>query len=476
MVIFAVHLNQLSFEIPAYLGEDLAQALDGVSIEDPTTIFGHEDQMHVHLENTVSSVANVLGIWHRPKYNREVRQLQAFRYELRPNGEQARNLRRFAGSRRFVYNRALALQKARYERGEKKLGYAALCKELTAWRNSEETPWLSDAPVHPLQQSLRDLERAYTNFFEGRAEFPRFKKKGLGESFRYPDPLQFRLEQDMDRIFLPKLGWVRYRNSRGVVGEPKNVTIRLSAGRWFISIQTEREIEQPVHPSISEVGIDVGIANFVTLTEGDPVPPANAMAKHRARLAHYQRVMARRQKFGKNWNKAKAKVLNVQRKIADTRRDFLHKTSTTISKNHAVVYIEDLQVKNMSASAAGTVEKPGRSVKAKSGLNRSILDQGWGEFRRQLGYKLEWRGGELVPVPPHYTSQTCPNCGHVSADNRKTQAVFRCVRCCYGNHADLVGAINILRAGQARRACQASGAVMPPATGTRRGEALCAAR
>jgi putative transposase len=405
-----------------------------------------------------------------------VRQLQAFRYELRPNGEQARNLRRFAGSRRFVYNRALALQKARHERGEKKLGYAALCKELTAWRNSEETPWLSDAPVHPLQQSLRDLERAYTNFFEGRAEFPRFKKKGLGESFRYPDPLQFRLEQDMDRIFLPKLGWVRYRNSRGVVGEPKNVTIRLSAGRWFISIQTEREIEQPVHPSISEVGIDVGIANFVTLTEGDPVPPANAMAKHRARLAHYQRVMARRQKFGKNWNKAKAKVLNVQRKIADTRRDFLHKTSTTISKNHAVVYIEDLQVKNMSASAAGTVEKPGRSVKAKSGLNRSILDQGWGEFRRQLGYKLEWRGGELVPVPPHYTSQTCPNCGHVSADNRKTQAVFRCVRCCYGNHADLVGAINILRAGQARRACQASGAVMPPATGTRRGEALCAAR
>ena len=405
-----------------------------------------------------------------------MRQLQAFRYELRPNGEQERNLRRFAGSRRFVYNRALALQKERYERGEKRLGYAALCKELTTWRNSEETSWLGDTPVHPLQQSLRDLERAYTNFFQGRADFPRFKKKGIGEGFRYPDPLQFRLEQGNDRIFLPKLGWMRYRNSRGVVGQPKNVTISLSSGRWFLSIQTEREIEKPVHPSLSEVGIDVGIANFATLSNGEMVAPVHALAKHRARLARYQRVMARRQKFGKNWNKTKAKIQRVQRKIADTRRDFLHKASTTISQNHAVVYVEDLHVKNMSASAAGTVEKPGRNVKAKAGLNRSILDQGWAEFRRQLGYKLEWRGGELVAVPAAYTSQTCPNCGHVSAENRKTQEVFRCLRCCYGNHADLVGAINILRAGQARRACPASGAVMPPATGTRRGEALCAAR
>lgn len=402
--------------------------------------------------------------------------LQAFRYELRPNGGQERDLRRFAGSRRFVFNKALALQKERRERGEKKLGYAALCKELTAWRNGEETPWLKDAPVHPLQQSLKDLERAYANFFEGRGEFPRFKKKGRNESFRYPDSLQFRLEQDNNRILLPKLGWVRYRNSRSVEGEPKNVTVSLSAGRWFISVQTEREAATPVHPSTSEVGIDVGIVNFATLSDGGTVPPVNAMSKHSARLAHYQRIMARRRKFGKNWIKAKARVQRVQRKIADTRRDFLHKTSTTISQNHAVVYVEDLHVKNMSASAAGTIEKPGRNVKAKTGLNRAILDQGWGEFRRQLAYKLNWRGGELIAVPPQYTSQTCPNCGHVCAENRKTQGIFRCVRCCYGNHADIVGAINILRAGQARRACQASGAVMPPATGTRRGEALCAAR
>lgn len=219
----------------------------------------------------------------------------------------------------------------------------------------------------------------------------------------------------------------------------------------------------------------MGIANFATLSDGQTIAPVSALERHRKRLARYQRIMARRQKFSKNWNKAKSKVQKVQRVIADTRKDFLHKTSTAISQNHAVVYVEDLQVKNMSASAAGTIEKPGRNVAAKSGLNRAILDQGWGEFRRQLQYKLEWLGGELIPVPPQYTSQTCPNCGHACAENRKTQAVFRCVRCDYGNHADMVGAINILRAGQARRACQASGAVMPPATGTRRREALCVA-
>ena len=326
------------------------------------------------------------------------------------------------------------------------------------------------------RQALKDLDRAYTNFFAGRAAFPRFKKKGCNESFRYPDPLQFRVEQNNSRIFLPKLGWVRYRNSRELQGTPRNVTVSLSAGRWFISIQTEQEIDIPAHPTTSEAGIDVGIASFATLSDGQTIPPVNALEKHRVKLARYQRQMARKVKFSNNWKKAKTKVQKVQRKIADTRRDFLHKVSTAISQNHVVVYVEDLQVKNMSASAAGTVEQPGRNVRAKSGLNRAILDQGWGEFRRQLAYKLEWRGGTLIAVPPQYTSQSCPNCGHACPENRRTQAVFRCVRCCYGNHADMVGAINVLRAGQARKAFQASGAVIPPAKGTRRGEALCAAR
>jgi putative transposase len=160
-----------------------------------------------------------------------MQRLQAFKYELMPTGEQQRIMRRCAGSCRFVFNRALALQKERYERGEKKLGYAGLCKELTGWRNGSETPWLADAPVHPLQQALKDLERAYANFFAKRTDFPRFKKKGQSNSFRYPDPKQIKLEQGNGRIFLPKLGWLRYRDSREVLGEVRNVTVSQSGGR-----------------------------------------------------------------------------------------------------------------------------------------------------------------------------------------------------------------------------------------------------
>lgn len=133
-----------------------------------------------------------------------MQRLQAFKYELRPNGQQQRQMRRFAGSCRFVFNKALALQKERYEQGQKKLGYAGLCKLLTEWRGSGETHWLKDAPVHPLQQTLKDLERAYANFFAQRAAFPRFKKKGQHDSLRYPDPKQFKLDEGNGRIFLPK--------------------------------------------------------------------------------------------------------------------------------------------------------------------------------------------------------------------------------------------------------------------------------
>ncbi|MBW4049590.1 MAG: transposase, partial [Proteobacteria bacterium] len=165
------------------------------------------------------------------------------------------------------------------------------------------------------------------------------------------------------------------------------------------------------------------------------------------RLARYQRAMSRKVKFSKNWRKAKAKVAKLHQRIGNTRRDVLHKATTTISQNHAMVVVEDLQVRNMMRSAAGTVERPGRNVRAKSGLNKSILDQGWAEFRRQLDDKLQWNGGWLVPVPPHNTSRTCPECGHIAADNRRTQTRFKCVACGYASHADLVGAMNILARG-----------------------------
>ena len=385
----------------------------------------------------------------------------------------------------------IGLAKERYEQGKKKLGYAGLCKLLTEWRHSAETAWLADAPVHPLQQTLKDLERAYANFFARRADFPRFKKKGQSDSFRYPDPKQIKLDQANSRIFLPKLGWLRYRNSREVLGAVKNVTVSQSCGKWFVSIQTEREIEQPI-PQGGAVGIDLGIARFATLSDGAFYAPLNSFKRHETALCKAQQAMSRKTKFSSNWKKAKSRIQRIHVRIGNARRDFLHKATTTISQNHAMVCLEDLQVRNMSRSAAGTTGQPGRNVRAKSGLNKAILDQGWAEFRRQLDYKLAWNGGHLIAVPAQNTSRTCLCCGHVSAANRQTQARFECVACGFEENADLVGAINILSRGMqrlrdegqdtadasagretaARIACEVSGAVIPPAAGTRRSD-LC---
>jgi putative transposase len=383
-----------------------------------------------------------------------MQRLQAFKYELIPTGEQLRDMRRFAGSCRFVFNKALALQTANYEAGNKFIRYVGMANLLPAWKS--EFPWLKESPSQALQHSLKNLDRAFTNFFEKRTYYPHFKKRGYGDSVRFPQG--FKLDQTNDRVFLPKLGWVRYRNSREVLGVVKNVTVSNRSGKWFVSIQTERKVEQPVAHG-DAIGIDMGVVRFATLSDGTVYPSINIFKRYAADLRKAQQAMSRKKKFSNNWKKARSRVQKLHVRIANARRDYLHKTSTTISNNHAMVVVEDLQVSSMSRSAAGSVEQPGRNVRAKSGLNRSILDQGWAEFRRQLEYKMLWVGGLLLAVPPQNTSSTCPRCGHVSKENRKSQAVFACVECGFNQNADLVGAINVLRAGHARLACEVNGNV-----------------
>ena len=374
---------------------------------------------------------------------------QAYKFQLKTNLSQARQMRSFAGACRFVFNQALALQKAKYEAGNKKLSYADLCAELLTLKSSN--PWLGESPSQTLQQSLKDLERSYTNFFAKRADFPRFKKKGLSSSFRFPQGCK--LDQANNRIFLPKLGWMHYRNSREVLGEVKNVTVSHSCGHWYISIQTEREVSDVIHPSTSAIGVDMGIAQFATLSDGHVFAAVNSFKQKQKQLARYQRAFSRKVKFSQNWKKQKSKIGKLHQTIANIRKDYLHKTTTIISQNHAMIVIEDLQVKNMSKSASGNLNKPGRHVKAKSGLNRSILDQGWFEFRRQIEYKQVWRGGDVLAVPPQYTSQRCSCCGTVSKENRPSQAKFACIACGYQANADVNAAMNILAAGHAVLAC-----------------------
>ncbi len=380
-----------------------------------------------------------------------MKRLQAFKFELKVSGAQVRELYRIAGSCRYVYNKALSLQKERYERDEKKLTYAGLCQQLTVWRNTSEYNWLKACPSQALQQSLKDLERAYQNFFSKRSDFPQFKRRGSRDAFRFPQGVK--LDQANSRIFLPKLAWLRYRNSRQIEGDISNVTVSRSCGKWYVSIQTEREADNVIHASTTAVGVDVGIARLATLSDGTVYDSVNSFKVHQKRLSHYQKRASKKKKFSQNWKKINRKISTLHQKIGYIRKNYLHQTSHLISKNHALICLEELQVSNMSKSASGTKEKPGAKVRAKSGLNKAILDQGWYELRRQLEYKQVWRGGMVVLVSPKNTSRTCPRCGHIAVENRVTQSSFVCVKCQYKNNADIVGAKNILRAGHARLAC-----------------------
>ncbi|MBN3860071.1 IS200/IS605 family element transposase accessory protein TnpB [Neisseriaceae bacterium PsAf] len=391
---------------------------------------------------------------------------KAFKFELIPNGEHIRKMKQVCGCSRFVFNKALAWQNEQYQADNNfKFNYTKIANLLPSWK--KEFNWLKDCHSQVLQQSLKDLESSFRNFFRKQNQFPKFKKKGIKDSFRFPQGTK--LEQHNNRLYLPKIGWIRYRNSRQVVGIIKNVTVSQKCNKWYVAIQTEFEQQQPISNG-GEIGVDMGIARFATLSDGHYFEPRNSFKQAKQKLAKLQRQMSHKQKFSNNWKKAKAKVSKLHSQIANSRRDYLHKISTEISKNHTIVYVEDLKVSNMSKSAKGNSEQHGKMVKQKAGLNRSILDQSWFEFRRQLDYKLLWNGGYLIEVNPKNTSQTCPICGYVSKNNRQTQSNFECIECGYADNADLVGAINILRAGRAQLACEVNGAVMPSATGTHRSE------
>jgi len=378
-----------------------------------------------------------------------MKRLQAYKFMIRPSADQAELMAGFAGQRRYVWNRALAMHRERHEDGEAFLGYAAMCRELTAWRSDSKTPWLREGSVSSQQQVIKDLDQAYKRFFKGLACRPVFKKRfRSNESFRFPrNGESVRLDQRRCRVRLPKLGQVKYVKSRNVEGTLKNVTVSRKAGDWFVSIQTEREVADPVHPSTSAVGVDVGIASFAALSTGELAKPLNSFRKHGKRLARAQRKLARKVRFSNNWKKQRGEISKIHCRIGNARNDYLHKLSSTVSKSHAIVCVEDLKVSNMSRSASGTVEDPGKRVAQKRGLNKAILDQGWGEFRRQLAYKLEWLGGELVAVNPAYTSQQCSECRHVAKESRRTQAHFKCVVCGHEDNADVNAAKNILAAG-----------------------------
>lgn len=388
---------------------------------------------------------------------------KAFRYRLYLTPKQTAFFIRACGCARFIWNKALALQVGRLEADIPLLRYGDLAKLLTLWRSSEEYGFLAEGPVHTQQWALKFLDQAIWEGLDrsNPKKFPKFKKKGYQDSLRYPDSKQIHFDDRviddegrhiLPQVFLPKVGFVKIRKSREIEGIVKNVTVSRQGKHWYISVQTEQEIAAPVCHSQSAVGIDLGVVRFATLSTKEIIPAIDTY-KLEEKLSKEQRKLSRKKKFSENWKKQKRRVQQVHTKKASIVKDFHHKISTEISKNHAIVVMEDLKVLNMSASAKGTVEEPGKNVKAKSGLNKSILRQGWYSFRLMMQYKLEWSGGSLILVNPRNTSRECPKCHHIDKDNRKTQSEFICIRCCYQDDADFVASINILGAGLAQIAC-----------------------
>lgn len=371
---------------------------------------------------------------------------RASTFRLEPTAEQSIAFAQWAGACRYVYNLALE-QRRDWHRPGRSFSYNQQQGEITALRS--EVDWLRAVPVHALQMAVRAVDNAFQRFFTGLGAYPRPRKKGERDSFTLPDPsyLGFkRLNKNRGAIKVPKLGWVKLVGFRPLGGELRSMTIGRRSGHWYVSIAWRAEIADPEASRLPAVGIDRGVAVFAALSDGTKIEPLNAFKRIQDKLAKAQRVLARKQKFSANWKKQKAKVTKLHLHAANARKDFLHRLSTGIAKSHGVVKIEKLNVRGMSASAAGTVEEPGRKVAQKRGLNRSILDQGWSMFAAMLRYKLAERGGELVEVPAAYTSQTCSCCGTIDQESRKDQATFECAHCGHAENADVNAAKNILQA------------------------------
>lgn len=376
--------------------------------------------------------------------------MQAYRFKARPSRAQAAFFNRTAGTCRLLYNLALEQRQRAYRQRRKSLRYVEQAAELKALK--AEFPFFAEAPHHCLQATLRNLDGAFSRFFQGKAGYPRFKKKGAHDSFTFPDKAQITFEPATKgrrgRLKLPKAGWVTLVQHRAVEGELRNVTVTREADGWYVSILTAREVEDPKPVAGPPVGVDLGVANAAILSTGERFDAPSFTPGERKRLHRLQRQLARQVRGSRSRARTKRQIALLHQRVARRRQDALHKLSHHLAKNHSLVVFEGLKVKNMTRSAKGTTEAPGRNVRQKAGLNRVILEVGWGELRRQVQYKAPWMGSRYLAITDYaFTSQECSACGHTAAANRTSQAAFACGTCDHREHADVNAAKNILARG-----------------------------
>jgi len=356
-----------------------------------------------------------------------------------PNTTQKETFEQWIGTCRYVYNLALETRIYAYRAYGISLSKFDLIKQLPEVK--KEFNWVKNVHSQSLQDVIERMDLAYQSFFRG-GGFPKWVRKGIYNSFAFKQGVK--LNDNNNKVFLPKIGWVKFRNSGRIIGKIKRTTIIKEHDGFYICITHEIEHDNTAYQNNkNHIGIDMGVTHFATTSEGKHYANPLVLKKYQKELRIAQRSLARKKKFGSNWNKQKKKITKLHSKIARCRKDYQHKVANELLKDNRMIVVENLKLKNMSKSAKGTSDNHGVNVKAKSGLNKAILDASIGSFFTILEYKCSWNDIELVKVDPKYSSQECNSCGHVSKDNRNKEK-FSCTECGHEDHSDVNAAKNIL--------------------------------
>jgi putative transposase len=377
----------------------------------------------------------------------------SIRQRLYPAPEVGSVLTRHCADARYVWNLGLE-QRGYWKQGMKSLSVYDQKRELTEARSAN--PWLADGSSSVQQQALFDLDRAFKNWWKNPGHFsrPTWRRAGVHEGFYVRDLKVRRLNHKWGEVQIPKAGWVRFRISQvfAEVEQASSSRITLDrAGRWHVSFTTPAPGFERVATG-AVVGLDLGIAASVTTSDGEHLTMSPLLSPgERQRKRRLQRQLARQTKGSARRCRTRTSLAKLSAKEADRRKDWIEKTTTGLVRAHDLIILEDLMVKNMVRSAKGTLEFPGTNVRAKAGLNRSISNQAWAQFRTRLTDKATHATSpcEVVAVNPANTSRRCSVCSYTAKENRKSQAVFSCQSCGHTENADVNAALNILAAGLA---------------------------